>query len=186
MAAAHGHAGDNCSMRYFLPAAALAVFSILQGCSPTLNWRDVRIDQTPLLALLPCKPDRGAREVSLGAQEVTISMLGCGAGGATFTVAYADVKDVANVGAVLGQWKAATLASMRTRSSSELPYAIKGASTWPQPVQVRAEGVRPDGTAVVAQAVWFVVGSKVFQAVMYTDKVSPVVAETYFAGLRLQ
>ncbi len=172
-------------MHYFFPGAALAVLALLNGCSPTFNWRDVRIDPTPLVALLPCKPERGTREVVLGAQGVTMSMLGCDAGGATFTVAYADVKDAAQAGAVLGQWRVATLAAMRAQSSGELPYLMKGASHWPQPVQVRANGLRPDGSAVTAQAVWFAVGSTVFQAVIYADTLSPATAETYFSGLRL-
>ena len=162
------------------------MLTILQGCSPTFNWRDVRIDQTPLVALFPCQPDQGNRVVTLGAQEVTMFMWGCDAGGATFTVAYADAKDVANTGAVLGQWKTATLGAMRAQSPSELPYPIKGANGLVQSVQVRANGVRPDGTPVAAQAVWFAVDTKVYQAVVYADAVNVVAMDTYFEGLRLQ
>lgn len=173
-------------MRYFLLIAALCAIPILHGCSPTFNWRDVRLDQAPLAALFPCKPDQGARVVSLGAKDVTMTMLGCDAGGATFTLAYADMKDAAVTGAVLAQWKAATLGNMRTQSSSELPFLLNGARVLPQSVQVAARGARPDGTAVAVQAVWFAAGSLVFQAAVYADTISPAVAETYFAGLRLQ
>ena len=173
-------------MRYFLLVALLSSFPLLHGCSPTFNWRDVRTDQTPLIALFPCKPDQGVRVVSLGATDVTMTMLGCDAGDATFTLAYADMKNAANTGAALGLWKLATLGNMRARSPSELPFLIKGASVLPQSVQVEARGVRPDGTAVAVQAVWFAAGSLVFQAAVYADTVSPAVADTYFAGLRLQ
>lgn len=172
-------------MRFFLLVVALSGFPLFHGCSPTFNWRDVRPDQTPLSALFPCKPDQGARRVSLGAKEVTMTMLGCHAGAATFTLAYADTKDVASTGAVLGHWKLATLGTMRAQASSELPFLPKGASILPQSVQVQAMGVRPDGTAMAAQAVWFAVGSLVFQAAIYADTISPAVAETYFSGLRL-
>lgn len=173
-------------MRYFLLVALLSSFPLLHGCSPTFNWRDVRTDQTPLTALFPCKPDQGARVVSLGAKDVTMTMLACNAGDATFALAYADMKEATNTGAVLGQWKSATLATMRAPSASELPFLPKGASVLPQSVQLEARGVRPDGTAVAVQAVWFAAGSLVFQAAIYADTISPAVAESFFAGLRLQ
>ena len=173
-------------MRYFLPVVLLTSLPVLHGCSPTLNWRDVRTDQTPLTALFPCKPDQVVRTVSLGAKDVAMTMLGCDAGDATFTVTYADMKDGVNPGAALGQWKAATLGNMRVGSASELPFPIKGASVSPQPVRVEVHGVRPDGTAVAMHAVWFASGTQVFQAAVHADSVSPAVAESFFAGLRLQ
>lgn len=115
-----------------------------------------------------------------------MTMLGCDAGGATFTLAHADMKDAANPGVALEQWKSATLGNMRVGSASELPFLIKGASVLPQPVRVEAHGVRPDGTAVAVHAVWFASGSQVFQAAVHADSVSPAVAESFFAGLRLQ
>ncbi len=172
-------------MRYFLLAAVLCSIPIFNGCSPTLNWRDVRFDQAPLVALFPCKPEQGVRLVSLASKEVTMTMLGCDAGGATFTLAYADLQDATMTGAVLGQWKQATLGSMRAQAASERPFLIKGASVLPQSVHAEARGSRQDGTAVAAHAVWFAAGSLVYQAAVYADTVSPTVAETYFAGLRL-
>lgn len=172
-------------MRYFFFMMVVSVLMILQGCSPTFNWRDVHPAQTPLIALFPCKPDQDARMVSLAAKEVTLTMLACDAGGATFALAYADMQDIANTGVALGQWKSATLATMRGHVSSELPFVLHGASVLPPSVQVQARGTRPDGAPVALQAVWFVVGSQVFQAAVYADPVSPAVAEAYFAGLRL-
>jgi hypothetical protein len=173
-------------MRYYLLAALSASFLVLQGCSPTLNWRDVRTDQTPLIALFPCKPDQVVRTVSLGAKDVAMTMLGCDAGDATFSLAHADMRDAANPGAALDQWKRTTLGNMRVGSASELPFPIKGASVSPQPVRVEVRGVRPDGTAVAMHAVWFASGTQVFQAAVHADSVSPAVAESFFAGLRLQ
>lgn len=177
---------DNRPMRYFLLAATLCGTPIFNACSPTFNWRDAGFEQGPLVALFPCKPDQGARVVSLGSKDVTMTMLGCDAGGATFTLAYADTKDAAMTGAVLDQWKKATLGNMRAQTASERPFLIKGASMLPQSVQVEARGSRGDGRAVATHVVWFAAGSLVFQAAVYAETVSPVVAETYFAGLRLQ
>lgn len=176
---------DNCLMRKLIFGAAVIASSLLQGCSPTLNWRDVRVENTPLVALFPCKSDTGSRVIPIGTLNVTISMSGCTAGDAIFTVAHADVADVAHVAAALAQWKVATLGAMRAQSASELPLHIKGASPMPPSIAVRANGWRPDGSAVAAQAVWFAKGSRIFQAVIYANAVSPAEAETYFSGLRL-
>lgn len=173
-------------MRYFL-LAALCAGPILTGCSPALNWRDVRPpDQTPVIALFPCKPDQGTRVVSLGAKDVAMTMLGCDADGATFTLAYVDMKDIALLAPVLAQWQRATLGNIRAPAASALPFLIQGANVLPPPVQVTVNGLRPDGTAVAARAVWFAAGTLVFQAAVYADTASPARAETYFAGLRLQ
>lgn len=173
-------------MPYFRLAAALVALSILQGCSPTYNWRDVRPDQTPLVALFPCKPDQRARMVSLARKDVTMTMWGCDAGGATFTLAYADMKDLASTGAVLAQWKSVTLANLRTRSVDERPFLVRGASVLPQSVQVAARGTQPDGAAVTVQAAWFAVGTQVYQAAMYAGADHVAVADTFLTGIRLQ
>lgn len=173
-------------MRYFPLVAVWCSIPILNGCSPTFNWRDVRPDQTPLAALFPCKPDQEARAVSLGTKNVSMTMLRCDAGGVTFTLAYADTKDAASTGSFLAQWKVATLNNLRAQPSSELPFVLKGASLLPLSVKVEALGIRQNGTSVAVQAVWFAVGSLIVQATVYADTADPAVAETFFAGLKLQ
>ncbi|MDO8250012.1 MAG: hypothetical protein Q7T78_09900 [Rhodoferax sp.] len=171
-------------MRSFFLVVVLCGSPLLNGCSPTFNWRDVRPAQTSLVALFPCKPDQGERVVNLGAKGVAMTMLACDAGGITFALAYADLKDSAMTGAALVQWKAATLGNLRAQSVIEQPFMLKGASL-PPPVLLAAPGTRPDGRAVVLQAVWFAAGSVVFQAAVYADAANPSVADTFFAGLRL-
>lgn len=172
-------------MPYFLLAATLFGSLLLNGCSPTFNWRDVRPDQTPLVALFPCKPDQGERVVMLGAKEVTMKMLACDAGGVTFALAYANMGSPALTGVALAQWKAVTLGHLRAQSAVEQPFSLKGAELSAPPVQVAARGAHPDGSAVAVQAVWFAAGPVVFQAAVYATVANPAAAEAYFAGLRL-
>lgn len=173
-------------MRYFQFVAALSGLSLLLGCSPTFNWRDVHPDQAPLTALFPCKPEQSTRRIALAAKDVTMTMLTCDAGHATFTLAMAETNDASSTGAVLSQWKSATLGNMQAVTSSERLFALKGAGVLPPPMQVLASGTRPDGTALTLQAVWFAAGSQVFQAAVVANAANPAVAETYFAGLQLQ
>ncbi len=73
----------------------------LAACTPTFNWREVGFDQAGVSAVLPCKPDRGSRPVQLGGQGLTLSMLGCEAGGAMFTVAMVELPPGSSPQAVL-------------------------------------------------------------------------------------
>lgn len=165
-------------MRFLLLAALLA----LAACSPELNWREVRAVPTALTVLLPCKPDRGARVVPLAGRDTPLNMLGCDAGGATFAVAFADTADAAQAAAVLGQWREATLANMRARAPAQQAFTVAGGVV---AVRVTAGGQRPDGKPVQSQAVYFSQGPRVYQAVIYADKLPADVADTFFGGLRL-
>ena len=173
-------------MPYFRYAAWICGIFLFSGCSPTFNWRDVRTEQAPVVALFPCKPDHNQREVLLAGQAVNMTMLGCDAGGSAFSLAYADVKDGALAGQALDAWKSVTLGNIRAPSSPSRPFVLKGADVLPQSLQVDARGTRPNGAAVVVRAVWFAVGSQVFQATVYGEGSSPVEVDTYFAGLRIQ
>ena len=46
-------------------------------------------------------------------------------------------------------------------------------------------GQRPDGKPVQSQALYFSQGPRVYQAVIYADRLSADVADTFFGGLRL-
>ena len=157
----------------------------LAACNPTFNWRDVRLENTRLSVLMPCKPDKAQKTVPLGGQPTEMVLLSCDAGGATFAVALADVKDASKAAATLAQWQSATLANMKAAPAApgvafKLPGLANGAAL------VKATGRRANGQAVSSQAAYFAQGSQVFQAVMYTDKISPDVAETFFSGLKFE
>ena len=96
---------------------AAAVFAVA-ACSPTFNWREVRAESVALKATLPCKPDKAARTVPMAGRQVELKVLGCEAGGATFAVLTGDIVDPLRSGEVLAQWRAATLANMRSAPAS--------------------------------------------------------------------
>lgn len=169
-----------------LIAAILVSASTLAACSPTFNWREVRAEPTALKAMLPCKPDKGARNVPMAGREVSLHVIGCDTGNATFAVMFADLGGPGRAGEVLAQWKAASLANMRGASTQETPFTPPGALALPQSIQVVASGQRPDGSTVQSQAAYFAHGSHVFQAVIYTGQLKPEVAEPFFSGLKFQ
>ena len=168
--------------------AGLAALLALAGCSPALNWREVRPEGTGLALLLPCKPDKAQKVVPLGGQPTQLSMLGCDADGATFAVAIADVGDPLQTASVLALWQDLTLANMKATSESRqpLPLKIPGASPATPVTRLQAQGQRADGTAVDGQAAYFAQGSQLFQVVMYAPRIAPEVAETFFSSLKFE
>ncbi|HSI54994.1 MAG: hypothetical protein ACAH21_04130 [Ramlibacter sp.] len=167
-------------------AAWLVATVALAACSPTFNWREVRAEPTPLKAMLPCKPDKGARDVPMAGRTVSLEVLGCDAGGATFAILFADIADPARSGEVLAQWRIATLANMRSSAARDLAFRPPGALGLPQSLQVFASGQRADGSKVESHAAYFAHGTRVFQAVIYSEQLTPEMAETFFSGLTFE
>ncbi len=157
----------------------------LAACNPTFNWRDVRPDGTQLALLMPCKPDKAQKTVPMAGQPTELMLLSCDAGGATFAVAVAEVKDASKVAATLAQWQSATLSNMKAAPTTPgVAFKLTGLAS--DAVMVRAMGQRANGQAVSSHAVYFAQGPQVFQAVMYADKIAPDVADTFFSGLKFE
>ena len=164
-----------------------AVFALagLTACNPTFNWRDVRPDGTRLSLLMPCKPDKAQKTVPMAGQPTELMLLSCDAGGVTFAVAVADVKDASKVTATLAQWQSAAAANIQaTPAASGAALKLTGLASGA--VLVKATGTRANGQAVSSQAAYFAQGSQVFQAVMYADKITPDAADTFFSGLKFE
>jgi len=173
-----------------------AVVGVLTACSPTLDWRVVPISGTGVQASLPCKPDRVQRSVELAGAPVDLQMSGCEAGGATFAVACAAVQDPAQTSAALTHWRAAVLASMQAPAEGhagapqDTPFVPPGALHIPASVRSVVQGRAPDGSSVIAQAVWFarVQGLRVqaCHAIVLSAQPRTAQADQLFAGLVLQ
>ena len=164
---------------------AVLALAGLAACNPTFNWRDVRPEGTRLAALMPCKPDKAQRTVPMAGQQTELNLLSCDAGGVTFAVSMADVKDAAKAAAVLAQWQSATLANIKsTPAAPSAAFNLPGLASGG--IIVKATGQRANGQAVSSQAVYFAQGSQVFQAVMYADIIAPDIADTFFSGLKFE
>ena len=174
----------------FLTLSTVALMALaLAACSPAFNWRQVRLENTSLSLLLPCKPDKAEKVVPLGGQPTTLAMLGCEAGGATFAVAVADLgntQGAASAAPVLALWQQLTLDNMQADRATLARLALKvpGAAGQPPVVRVQAQGRRADGSAVTGQAAYFAQGTQVFQVVMYAATPNPEAADTFFSSLK--
>ncbi len=158
---------------------------LLLACSPALNWREVRLAGGELKALLPCKPDQADRRQSIAGREFELRMLGCEAGGALYALSVVELGDAAHALAVQVQWQASLLGTLQASASASSPWALKGAGPSLEPVQLSAQGVRPDGRPLAARAVWFARGTRLYHAVVYAERISTEMSEPFFSGLAL-
>jgi hypothetical protein len=166
-------------------AALLLLTSALGGCSPTFNWREVRLEQSAVALLFPCKPDSQVRQVQLDGQTLSMTLLGCSAGDANFALAYAKLAEGGSPDPVLARWRELTLGNLGAQDIRDLPYPLPGARSGPQSIRVGAAGRRPDGSSLVAQAFWFTQDHWIYQASVLAERPRSAEADTFFAGIRL-
>jgi hypothetical protein len=161
----------------------------LAGCSPSLNWREVRMEGTSLVALMPCKPETLSRTIPfVGGKTRTLSMSTCEVEGATFALTMADMADEGLVQAALVQWDKVTREHVRVGQAVEQSMMPPGASPNPYSRMVVGKGQRPgDGQPMQVHMAYFSKGSQVFQAVLYAPvSLKPEVAETFLTGMKFQ
>ena len=173
----------------------------LSACNPSLNWRETRIADTDLTAMMPCKPAHHQRSVPLAGLTVTLHMTACDADGASFAIAHATIPDASAAPQVLAQWRKTTLANMAATSvtdvaesplpasslaASSSPLSAANLSPLPGSLRATAQGKRGDGSPVHLQGVWFARGPQVFHAAVYAPIVTPDMTDTYFSGLKFQ
>lgn len=169
--------------------ALTALASVLVGCTPALNWRDVRFEDGIVTALMPCKPDAGQRDVTLksGDRDVVASlqMRGCEASDLQFTFGQMTLPVDVTSAEAMAAWRLASLAPLNiaTVDAPAQPWVLRGADVRPAPVrtQVTAPSHR-------VQWVWFVRDGKVYQAAVYGRLASTkldAIADEYFSGIKL-
>jgi hypothetical protein len=185
-------------MLRLIHACFLALLALQTACTPALDWRDVRFEgvmpasqASQLNAVLPCKPDRATREQMVGGQKVQLSMMGCKAAGATFTLSRMVLTTPALAPQVLAAWQAASLGQAADAVVTTQAIKILGASAWP--AAVRAQ-IPSSGAAAksAGQIGWFAqtAGAELvlYQAAIYGSETGAVSAEataTFFDSLRL-
>ena len=174
----------------YRPAVVAEVALAAAACTPSLNWREVRLASTTAVALLPCKPDRAERSVPLGGEPTTLAVSGCEAGGATFALMAAKVPAGRAPDELLAGWQQATLANMRVSGTpARQPFHPPKGLPLAHAQRVVAQGQQADGRSVTAQAVWTARtagdgGTELVHAVMYAERPQPAVADAFFEGIK--
>ena len=176
-------------LRFFARFALFcAGLMLISACTPTLNWREVRLqspDGSTLKAELPCKPDAATRKQQLSDIQIELSMMGCMAGDATFTLSRIPVLDPLSAPKILSAWQAAAETNVKAGPTPKTAVTVSGAGAWPP-----AGRVTLAGTATQAHIIWFAKqtnkGLTLYQAALYGKPPSNEAINTFFESLRIQ
>lgn len=201
------HLKNRVGVRVARGAAFAAVWGLAllgAACSPTLDWRELRLDGPGLLAMFPCRPITQSRQLSLAGAAVTMQLQACEAGGHTYAVGLADMHDPAAVGPALVALRAASEGNLGgaagvpgghrpsvdevrggAGAASDPAWSVSGAT--PQAVAGRWQlaGQRPDGAALRMDTAVFARGTWVVQATVLGSAVQPAATAPFFEGLRV-
>lgn len=161
----------------------LGFAALVMGCTPTLDWRQVRPENGAMALLLPCKPERRTRPVVLADVSVAVEVLACGAGGTTWGLTSADLGEAARVGPALAALRAARSINLEGRETEARVVAIAELASKPPPLRLRVEGRMPDGQPVVEHSLLFARGSQVFHAAALGGAPSADALDTFFDSL---
>jgi hypothetical protein len=137
------------------------------GCSPALDWREWRAAEPGVSLTFPCKPVRQQRMLVLAGRSLRMVMDVCDADGASWALAYADVRDLAAVPATLLTLVDAAHGNLgvpppRHGTQTSAP-TVPGATPNAAGGRFRIEGRRPDGQAVREETLIFAKGMWVVQ-----------------------
>jgi hypothetical protein len=170
----------------FRPVLAAAALLALGACSPTLDWRQVRPEGSPLQALFPCKPKTHARTVALAGAQVRMSLYACTTGGHTYALSLADTGDPAQVTPALRALREATANNLAAREPQASALQVPGMTPNPEAQRMRVSGTLPDGQAVVQVAGYFAHATTVYQVNVVGPNPPPEAVRTFFSGLQFR
>lgn len=158
----------------------------LAACSPALDWREVRPPDSGLQALFPCKPEYMQREIALAGAPVTMELVACTTGGATYALMHAVVDDPARVAPALRQLREAAAANVGGTPRVVAPMMVAGMTPNSQAERIEIDGLGVHGEAVREHAGFFVKGTRVFQATVVGERPDAAAVETFFSALTLK
>lgn len=162
---------------------ALCVFMLfLNGCDPTLNWREVRSDDASYTALFPAKPTSFERAVNLDGLQVMMNMTAAEADGVSFAVATAIIEDEGQRAKALIAMQTAMLRNIRGEITEKKTVNVKGGAT---AIQIHATGQASQaGTPLVLFARFVIHESRVFQVIALgpKEKLSAETADTFLSS----
>jgi hypothetical protein len=144
-------------MRRILAAAVLC----LAACSAELDWREFASPEGRFAVLLPGRPARESREVTLAGAPTPMHMTSVQVAGMAFGVGYADLPPGADAARVLAEGRDALLRNIGGRVTAERPIDLDGA----RGIDFRADGTA-QGAAMHLAARLAVGGDRYFQAVL--------------------
>jgi hypothetical protein len=164
----------------------LVALLALAGCSPALDWRESRPEGSAAQLMFPCKPASHARRVTLAGANVEMSMFACSAGGTTYALTFADLRDPGLVTPALDELATALATHLRASApAASQPIAVRGMTPNARAARWSVAGQLPDGRAVQERAALFAHGTRIYQATMLGPAIDAEAEQTFFGALRV-
>ncbi len=164
---------------------ATLIGAVIVGCSPVLDWREVRPEGSGVVALFPCKHETRSRIASLAGAATPMTLASCQAGGVTFALSHAELGDPSRVTPALIELRSALAANLEAGEVRSEAFGLAGSTPSPQAVRIWLAGQLPDGTPVQEQAALFVRGTRIYQAAVLGAHLDGGAASVFFESLRL-
>ena len=166
-------------------ALTLAALFVLAGCTPVLDWREVRPEGSAARLLFPCRPASHARTLRLGGDQVDMSMYSCAAGGTVYALSFADIKNPARVHDAVDELATAVQSHFQPLESVvSQPAGLRGATPADATNWRLAGGLR-DGRPMQERTLLFSHGTHVYQATMLGSSLDAEAQEMFFDALRV-
>lgn len=168
--------------RLFALSALCVLMLFLNGCDPTLNWREVRSDDAGYTVLFPAKPTSFERAVNLDGLQVMMKMTAAEADGVSFAVATAIIEDEGQRANALTDMQTAMLRNIRGEITEKKTVNVKDGAT---AIQIHATGQAGQaGTPLVLFARFVMHESRVFQVIALgpKEKLSAETADTFLSS----
>jgi hypothetical protein len=162
--------------------ALCVLTSLLAGCDPALNWREVRSNDAGYTVLFPAKPSSFDRTVNLDGLQVMMNMTAAEADGVSFAVATAIIEDEGQRAKALIAMQTAMLRNIRGEITEKKTVNVKGGAT---AIQIHATGQAGQaGTPLVLFARFVIHESRVFQVIALgpKEKLSAETADTFLSS----
>jgi hypothetical protein len=156
----------------------------LVGCSPTFNWRTLRLDSVGAQALIPCKPSYSSREVPLleNKSTVLLHMQACDVGETTFAVSWLNVPPEQDIQTAISRWLSANLASAGVKGEvSPIDWSVAGTDF---AKRFAGNGTRHNGNALAVAIGMAQRGPSLVQLGVYGAKPEARETEEFLQGLR--
>lgn len=148
--------------------ALCVLTSLLAGCDPALNWREVRSNDAGYTVLFPAKPSSFDRTVNLDGLQVMMTMTAAEADGVNFAVATAVIEDETQRAKALIAMQTAMIRNIEGEIVEQKTVAVKGGAT---AIELHATGKAGQARVPLALFARFVTHeTRVFQVIALGPK----------------
>ena len=165
------------------PALACA---LLLGCSPALDWREVRPPGSSAQLQFPCKPASHSRKVTLAGADVEMSLYACTVSGVSYALAFADMADPALVTLAIDELARAAHGNLAAAApGASTPLNVRGATPNRQSASWTVSGRLPDGRKVEERLALFAYGTRVYQATAVGERIDASAWDNLVGSLKV-